>query len=82
MGTWSKQIDFSMIPVNEYKAILGMDFLDHAKTLSMLIANDIFIIEGNKACMLPMIPNTKRSKKVVGASGQGSRPKGRGIRTM
>ncbi|KAK8617471.1 hypothetical protein V6N13_080387 [Hibiscus sabdariffa] len=51
--------------MDDYKLILGIDFLDQVKAIPMPFANAVSITEGNQACMVPMIRGTKQESKVL-----------------
>ncbi|KAL4278727.1 hypothetical protein GQ457_03G035580 [Hibiscus cannabinus] len=67
VGTWSGRLNFSIVPMDDYKLILGIEFLDQVKAIPMPFANDMSIIEGNQACVVPMIRSTKQESKVLSA---------------
>ncbi|KAK8640488.1 hypothetical protein V6N13_008241 [Hibiscus sabdariffa] len=67
IGTWSGHLNFSIVPMDDYKLILGIKFLDQVKAIPMPFVNAISITEGNQACVVPMIRGTKQESKVLSA---------------
>ncbi|KAK8528212.1 hypothetical protein V6N13_001992 [Hibiscus sabdariffa] len=67
IGTWSGHLNFSIVPMDDYKLILGIEFLDQVKAIPMPFVNAISITEGNQACVVPMIRGTKQESKVLSA---------------
>ncbi|KAL4333573.1 hypothetical protein GQ457_07G007230 [Hibiscus cannabinus] len=67
VGTWSGRLNFSIVPMDDYKLILGIEFLDQVKAIPMPFANAMSITEGNQACVVPMIRGTKQESKVLSA---------------
>ncbi|KAK8694418.1 hypothetical protein V6N13_071971 [Hibiscus sabdariffa] len=65
VGTWSSSLNFSIVPMDDYKLILGNEFLDQVKAIPMPFANAMSITEGNQACVVPMIRGTKQESKVL-----------------
>ncbi|KAK8690809.1 hypothetical protein V6N13_074335 [Hibiscus sabdariffa] len=53
--------------MDDYKLILGIEFLDQVKAIPMPFANAMSITEGNQACMVSMIRGTKQESKVLSA---------------
>ncbi|KAL4283428.1 hypothetical protein GQ457_16G027420 [Hibiscus cannabinus] len=67
VGTWSGRLNFSIVPMDDYKLILGIEFLDQVKAIPMPFANVMSITEGNQACVVPMIRGTKQESKALSA---------------
>ncbi|KAK8640681.1 hypothetical protein V6N13_008433 [Hibiscus sabdariffa] len=67
IGTWSDHLNFSIVPMDDYKLILGIEFLDQVKAIPMPFVNAISITEGNQACVVPMIRGTTQESKVLSA---------------
>ncbi|KAK8648833.1 hypothetical protein V6N13_129575 [Hibiscus sabdariffa] len=65
VGTWSGRLNFSIVPMDDYKLILGIEFLDQVKAIPMLFAKAMSITEGNQACVVSMIRGTKQESKVL-----------------
>ena len=56
--TWSGKLDLSIVPMDDFKMVLGMEFFDQVHAFSLLATNSLSILDGSKACMVP----TKRGK--------------------
>ncbi|KAL4352016.1 hypothetical protein GQ457_06G013590 [Hibiscus cannabinus] len=67
VGTWCGRLNFSIVLMDDYKLILGIEFLDQVKAIPMSFANVMSITEGNQACVVPMIRGTKQASKVLSA---------------
>ena len=53
LGTWSGKLDFSIVPMNDFKMVLGMEFFDQVHAFSLPATNSLSILDGSKACMVP-----------------------------
>lgn len=60
LRTWCRKFNFSIIPVDDFKIVIGMEFLDHVHTFLALATNFLSIIIGSKVCMVP----TERAKSI------------------
>nr|QCS14309.1 hypothetical protein [Phalaenopsis equestris] len=60
IGAWSGNIDFSVIPLDDYKVVLGMNFLEQTRAFPMSFANSLCITEGSLACSIPIIRLSKQ----------------------
>ncbi|PKU59083.1 hypothetical protein MA16_Dca027937 [Dendrobium catenatum] len=67
MDSWSGTLDFSIIPMNDFKIVLGLKFLDQVKAFSIPHANNMCIMEGKQACMVPSKRAIKQEKKMLSA---------------
>nr|GEY53000.1 uncharacterized protein [Tanacetum cinerariifolium] len=53
IGEWEGMIDLSMVPMDDFKLVLGLEFLDKVRAFPMPFANSLYILDGGKTCMLP-----------------------------
>jgi len=53
LGTWEGQVNFSVAPMDDYKIVLGMDFLQQATAIPMPSFNTVCILEKGATCMIP-----------------------------
>ncbi|KAH9697420.1 Endonuclease [Citrus sinensis] len=58
LGTWSGKLDFSIVPMDNFKMVLGMEFFDQVHAFPLPATNSLSILDGSKACMFP----TERGK--------------------
>ena len=58
LGTWSGKLDFSIVPMDDFKIVLGMEFFDQVHAFPLPATNSISILDGSIACMVP----TERGK--------------------
>ncbi|KAH9670137.1 Endonuclease [Citrus sinensis] len=58
LGTWSGKLDVSIVPMDDFKMVLGMEFFDRVHAFPLPAMNSISILDGSMACMVP----AKRSK--------------------
>ncbi|KAH9752509.1 Endonuclease [Citrus sinensis] len=58
LGTWSGKLDFSIVPMDDFKMVLGMEFFNQVHAFPLLATNSLSILDGSKACMVP----TERGK--------------------
>ncbi|KAL9664171.1 hypothetical protein QQ045_019569 [Rhodiola kirilowii] len=53
-GTWEGRPDFTIVPMDDFKVIIGLDFHDQVKVFSVPFNNTMCILDGNKACIMPI----------------------------
>ena len=54
LGTWSGKLDFSIVPMDDFKMVLGMEFFDQVHAFPLPATNSLSILDGSKACMVPI----------------------------
>ncbi|GJZ53762.1 putative nucleotidyltransferase, ribonuclease H [Tanacetum coccineum] len=52
--------DLSVVPIDDFKVVLGLEFLDKVRAFPMPFANSLCILDGGKTCMV----STKRDAKI------------------
>ncbi|KAL4388985.1 hypothetical protein GQ457_09G028100 [Hibiscus cannabinus] len=67
VGTWSGRMNYTIVPMDDFKVVIGLEFFNQAKATPMPFANAMSITEGNQACVVPMIRGTKQASKVLSA---------------
>nr|GEY55075.1 hypothetical protein [Tanacetum cinerariifolium] len=55
----SGTIDLSVVPMDDFKVVLGLEFIDKVRAFPMSFANSLCILDGGKTCMV----STKRDAK-------------------
>ncbi|KAI3451352.1 hypothetical protein Pfo_008017 [Paulownia fortunei] len=61
LGTWKDQVDFSVAPMDDFKVVLGMDFLRKVTTIPMPSFNSVCILEKERLAM-QITKGVKRGK--------------------
>ncbi|KAI3443871.1 hypothetical protein Pfo_000536 [Paulownia fortunei] len=59
LGPWKGQVDFSVAPMDDFKVVLGMDFLRKETAIPMPSFNFVCILEKRAPCMIPTIDPTE-----------------------
>ena len=54
LGIWNRKLDFSIVPMDDYAVILGMEFFDKVHAFPLPATNSLSIIIGSKACVVPV----------------------------
>ncbi|KAK8617890.1 hypothetical protein V6N13_080794 [Hibiscus sabdariffa] len=67
VGTWSGRMNYTIVPMDDFKVILGLEFFNQAKAIPMPFANAMTITEGKQACVVPTVRATKQKVKVLSA---------------
>lgn len=60
IGEWTGTIDLSVVPMDDFQLVLGMEFLDKVTAFPLPFANTVCIIDGENTCMVPI----ERSKQI------------------
>ena len=55
IGSWEGRVDFTMAPMDDFKMVLGMDFLWKVKAMPLPFLRSMAIIEEEKLCMVPTV---------------------------
>ena len=53
LGDWSGNLNFTAVPLDDFRIVLGIDFLRNARVASMLAA-DCLLFMGEKPCCVPV----------------------------
>ncbi|GJY14836.1 putative nucleotidyltransferase, ribonuclease H [Tanacetum coccineum] len=51
IGEWEGTIDLSVVPMDDFKVVLGLEFLDKVRAFPMPFANSLCILDGGNTCM-------------------------------
>nr|GEY65442.1 hypothetical protein [Tanacetum cinerariifolium] len=65
IGEWEGTIDLSMVPMDDIKLVLGVEYLDRVRAFPMPFANFFCIIDGGKTCMVSMERDAKSGVKTL-----------------
>ncbi|KAL6349714.1 hypothetical protein AAG906_041121 [Vitis piasezkii] len=53
--SWEGRVDFTVAPMDNFKMVLGMDFLQKVKVVRLPFLRLMAILEEEKPCMVPMV---------------------------
>ncbi|XP_059663382.1 uncharacterized protein LOC132309045 [Cornus florida] len=67
IGEWGGHIDLSVVPMDDFKLVLGFEFLDKVRAFPIPFANTMCIMEGNTACMVPVERGAKLEAQALSA---------------
>lgn len=66
LRTWSGELDFSIVPMDDFKMVLGMKFFNQVHAFPQPATNFLSIIDEGKSCMV-LVKYAKSTKKVLSA---------------
>ena len=55
IGSWEGKVDFTVAPMDDFKMVLGMDFLQKFKAVPLPFLRSMAILEEEKPCMVPTV---------------------------
>eukprot|EP00257_Ricinus_communis_P017580 XP_015576051.1 uncharacterized protein K02A2.6-like [Ricinus communis] len=55
LGEWSGPLNFSVVTMDDYKMVLGIEFLDKVNAFPLPFANTMCILEQGNTCMVPLM---------------------------
>ncbi|XP_013594832.1 PREDICTED: uncharacterized protein LOC106302997 [Brassica oleracea var. oleracea] len=55
LGSWSGPVNFSVIPMDDFKVVLGMDFMRQVSAIPMPALSSVCILEKGSPCMIPAL---------------------------
>ncbi|GKD20860.1 putative retrotransposon gag domain, aspartic peptidase domain protein, partial [Tanacetum coccineum] len=67
IGEWEEIIDLSVVPIDDFKVVLGLEFLDKVRAFPMPFANSLCILDGGKTCMVSTERDAKSGAKTLSA---------------
>ena len=67
LGAWAGRLDFSVVPLDDHAVVLGMEFLDRVRAFPVPFANSLCLMNGEKACVVPMERLTKPEDMALSA---------------
>ncbi|GFS41746.1 hypothetical protein Acr_00g0076210 [Actinidia rufa] len=65
IGDWCGQVDFTMVPMDDYPIVLGKGFLDGVRAFPIPFAETVCIMGGGSACMVPLARETLSKSKTL-----------------
>ncbi|GJV01078.1 putative nucleotidyltransferase, ribonuclease H [Tanacetum coccineum] len=67
IGEWEGTIDLSVVPIDDFKVVLGLEFLDKVRAFPMPFVNSLCILDGRKTCMVSTEHDAKSGAKTLSA---------------
>ena len=64
---WEGKVDFTMAPMDDFKVVLGMDFLCQVKVMLLPFLRSMAILEEEAPCMVPTITKGKAKTPMLSA---------------
>ena len=55
IGSWEGRVDFTVVPMDDFKMVLGMDFLQKVKVVPLPFLPSMAILEEEKSCMVTTV---------------------------
>ncbi|XP_021616670.1 uncharacterized protein LOC110617986 [Manihot esculenta] len=55
IGEWTGTLDFSIVTMDDYSCVLGMDFMDRVKAVTIPFTNSMCILEGDNTCTVSLV---------------------------
>ncbi|GJS52844.1 gag-aspartyl protease domain-containing protein [Tanacetum coccineum] len=62
---WEGELDLSVVPMDDYKLVLGMEFFDKVKSIPITFTNTLCILDGGRLCKVAMERGTKSGAKMM-----------------
>nr|GEW30247.1 Gag-Asp_proteas domain-containing protein [Tanacetum cinerariifolium] len=63
----TRELDLSVVPMDDYKLVLGMEFFDKVQAIPITFTNTLCILDGGRVCMVEMERGTKSGAKMMSA---------------
>ena len=67
IGQWEGKIDFTVAPMDDFKVVIGMDFLRQVKAVPIPFLRSMAILEEEAPCMVPTITEGKARTPMLSA---------------
>ncbi|GFZ18144.1 subtilisin-like serine endopeptidase family protein [Actinidia rufa] len=67
IGDWCGQVDFTVVPMDDYPIVLGMEFLNGVRAFPIPFAVTMFIMGEGSACMVPLAREALLKSKTLSA---------------
>lgn len=65
VGDWSGNINLTIVPMDDFKVILGMDFFRSSKAIPMPYLGMVSIVDERAPCMVPVTQSDKGKETKV-----------------
>ena len=67
IGSWEGKIDFMVAPMDDFKVVIGMDFLRQVKVVPIPFLRSMAILEEEAPCMVPTVTEGKTMTPMLSA---------------
>ncbi|GFZ20044.1 tetratricopeptide repeat (TPR)-like superfamily protein [Actinidia rufa] len=67
IGDWCGQVDFTVVPMDDYPIVLGMEFLDGVRAFPIPFTEIMCIMGEGSACMVPLVREALLKSKILSA---------------
>lgn len=67
LGSWTGPVDFSVIPMDDFKVVLGMDFMRQVSAIPMPALSSVCILEKGSPCMIPALEENTHGTRQLSA---------------
>ncbi|KAJ0629961.1 putative nucleotidyltransferase, Ribonuclease H [Helianthus annuus] len=67
IGEWAGLINFSIVEMDDFKVVLGMEFFDKVRAFPMPFVNSLCILDEGKTCMVRTERGSKNGSKTLSA---------------
>ena len=64
---WEGKIDFTVAPMDDFKIVIGMDFLRQVRAMPIPFLRSMVILEEEAPCMVPTITESKAKTPMLSA---------------
>ena len=65
LGAWVGQLDLSVVSIDDFTVVLGMEFIHQVKAFPVPFANSMCIMDGEKARVVPTERSTKAGNTIL-----------------
>ena len=67
IGPWEGKVNFTVVPMDDFNIVLGMDFLRQVKAVPLPFLRSLAILEEEAPCMVPTISEGKAKTPMLSA---------------
>lgn len=67
LGDWNGFVDFSVVTMDDYPIVLGMEFMDRVKAVPIPFANTMCILEEGNTSIVPLSRSPNAQAKQLSA---------------
>ena len=50
---WTRKLDFSIVPMDDFKMVFGMEFFNQVHAFLLPATNSLSVLDGSMMCMVP-----------------------------
>ena len=67
IGSWEGKVNFMVAPMDDFKIVIGMDFLRQVKAVPIPFLRSMAILEEEASCMIPTVTERKAKTPMLSA---------------